>query len=219
MAQGELRRRDDGAIECVPVGDQAQVEARAQLAPEAHLAACCRHSGLKQPAAALLDLIDQKRQHHQLHQHGAEVLAAVTEVVLEVIALVLEGVEGLLLDLPARAGTSHQDHQIVFSDGDVRHPGEVGHGAVGGVLPVLQEIDLEREVGVVERRAVKVAEAVANTRIVSQGDLSGLRSRLDPVEQEGVVALLGTEDELEIQRLQMPDVRGIGGQGVFDAAY
>jgi uncharacterized membrane protein len=34
-----------------------------------------------------------------------------------------------------------------------------------------------------------------------------------------VVALLGTEDELEIQRLQMPDVRGIGGQGVFDAAY
>ena len=107
----------------------------------------------------------------------------------------------------------------MFSDGDVRHPGEVGHGAVGGVLPVLQEIDLEREVGVVERRAVKVAEAVANTRIVSQGDLSGLRSRLDPVEQEGVVALLGTEDELEIQRLQMPDVRGIGGQGVFDAAY
>ena len=34
--------------------------------------------------------------------------------------------------------------------------------AVGGVLPVLEEVHLEVEVGVVERRAVEVAEAVAD---------------------------------------------------------
>ena len=42
--------------------------------------------GLKQSAAALLDLIDQEGQQHQVHEHGTEVLVAVTEVVLEVIA-------------------------------------------------------------------------------------------------------------------------------------
>ena len=102
MTQCDRRRRNDGTVERPPIGDQAQVEARAQLAPQAGLAARCRPGGLEQPAAALLDLVDQARQHHQVHEHGAEMLMAVTEVVLEVIALVLEGVEGLVLDLPAR---------------------------------------------------------------------------------------------------------------------
>jgi hypothetical protein len=41
-----------------------------------------------------------------MHEHGAEVVVAVTEVVLEVIALVLEGVEGFVFDFPACAGSS-----------------------------------------------------------------------------------------------------------------
>jgi hypothetical protein len=78
--------------------------------------------------------------------------------VLDVIAWVLEGVEGLVLDLPAGAGSSDQGHQIAVVDRDVRHPGEVGHGTVGGVLPVLQEVDLKLKVGLVERCALEVAE-------------------------------------------------------------
>jgi hypothetical protein len=48
----------------------------------------------------LLDLIDQKRRHRQIREHGAEVLVTVTEVVREVVALVFEGFAGLVLDLP-----------------------------------------------------------------------------------------------------------------------
>jgi hypothetical protein len=86
---------------------------------------------------------------------------AVTEVVLEVVALVLEGIEGLVLDFPACAGTSHQRHEVVRLDRDIRDPGEVGHGAVGGVLPVLEGVHLQVEVGLVEGRAVEVTETVA----------------------------------------------------------
>ena len=60
MGQCDRRRRNDGPIERLPVGDEAQVKARAQLAPQAGLAARCCEGGLKQPAAALLDLIDQE---------------------------------------------------------------------------------------------------------------------------------------------------------------
>jgi hypothetical protein len=56
---------------------------------------------------------------------------AVTEGVLEVVALVFEGVEGLVLNLPAGAGTSHQGHEVGRPDRDVRDPREVGHSAVG----------------------------------------------------------------------------------------
>ena len=50
----------------------------------------CGDGGLEQAAAVLLNLVDQKRQHHQAHQHCAEVLVTVTKVVFEVIALVFE---------------------------------------------------------------------------------------------------------------------------------
>ena len=107
MRQGEQWRLDNGAVERLPIGDQTEVETTAQLSPQAGLALRRRYGGLKQPAAMLLDLIDQKRQHHEVHEHGAEVVVAVTEVVLEVVALVFEGVEGFVLDFPACAGSSH----------------------------------------------------------------------------------------------------------------
>ncbi len=88
MRQGQSWRLDNGTIERLPVGEQAQREAVAELAPPPGLALGCRPGGLEQPAAALLDLIDQKRLHHQVHEPGAEVLVAVTEVVLAVIAYV-----------------------------------------------------------------------------------------------------------------------------------
>ncbi len=88
--------------------------------------------------------------------------------------------------------------------------------AVGGLLPVLEEIDLQVEVGVVQRHAVEVAKAVANAARVGERHLGGALTVRHPVEQEGVVARLGAEDEAQIQPLQMADVRTIGGQRVFD---
>src|SRR5262249_58519539 len=72
----------------------------------------CRRSGAvpqraKEPAEALLDLIDQEGQAHQQGQHCRQVLLPVPVVRLEVIALVLSGIEGLLLDLPAAPPGAH----------------------------------------------------------------------------------------------------------------
>jgi hypothetical protein len=76
--------------------------------------------------------------------------------------LVLKGVEGFVLDLPVCAGSPHQRHEVAVVDGGIGHPREAGHGAVGGVLPLLEAIALEVEVGVVRRSAVDVAETVTN---------------------------------------------------------
>jgi hypothetical protein len=71
----------------------------------------------EQPAATLLHLIDQKRLQHQARERAAQRLLAVIEVVLEVIALVLDGVEGLVCDSPACEGYSYRGHQLESGTG------------------------------------------------------------------------------------------------------
>jgi hypothetical protein len=51
----------------------------------------------------LQDLIDQERQHHQQGKDRGEVLVAEAVVVAEVVALIFEGVEGLVSDAPTDA--------------------------------------------------------------------------------------------------------------------
>src|SRR3954471_1668321 len=50
--------------------------------------------------ADVADRVDRERQQIEAHQDGGEVVLAVSEAVLEVIALGLEDVERLILDLP-----------------------------------------------------------------------------------------------------------------------
>ena len=75
---------------------------------------------LKQ-AAVLLHLVNQKRQHHQVSEH---LLVAVTEVMLKVVAVVLQGVKRLI-NLPAGPRPAHQPHQVGLMQGNIRHPGKV----------------------------------------------------------------------------------------------
>jgi hypothetical protein len=56
-------------------------------------------------------------------QQGGEVLLAVTEVVLEMVALGLEGVVVLVLDLPAGAGRGHPGGDVLLGDGPVGDEG------------------------------------------------------------------------------------------------
>jgi hypothetical protein len=92
----------------------------------------------------------------------------------------------------------------------------VGHLAVGLGLPVLQEVDLQIEVGVVEGGAVEVAEPMVDTALI--GHLVGRRGRGlgHPLEQELVVVRLGTQDETQVQGLQLADVGGVGGEPILD---
>lgn len=151
-----------------------------------------------------------------MHEHGAQVLVAVNEVVLAVVALVFEGIEGFVFDVPAGAGTSQQRHEMVCGDRDIRHPRKVLHPPVGGLLSVFEKIDFEFKVGRIQRRAIQVAEAVALALRVGEADLGGRRRSHHPVAQQGVVARFGAEHETQIEHLQQAEVRGIGSQGVFD---
>ena len=62
--------------------------------------------GLKEGAAQLLSLIDQKGQHHKLHEDHAQILLAWPVIVPEVVTLVFQGVEGFIFDFPARGQPS-----------------------------------------------------------------------------------------------------------------
>ena len=56
---------------------------------------------LEQGTTQLLNLIYQEGQYHRQGQHHGQVLLAVSVVMLQVISLVFQGVESLVLDLPA----------------------------------------------------------------------------------------------------------------------
>ena len=92
-----------------------------EIEPRLHLAL----TFLKKPAVALLYLVDQEGQHHQVRQYRTQVLIAVAEVVLEVIALVLQGVEGLVFYFPPRPTTPHYLHEDVWLKGQIGDPAEV----------------------------------------------------------------------------------------------
>ncbi len=48
---------------------------------------------LKQLAVVLLDLVVQKGQHHNVYEHSHQILATIKKSILQVIALVFQGVK------------------------------------------------------------------------------------------------------------------------------
>ena len=91
-------------------------EVRPQMVPQRPLAPQFLPKGLEQRAAELLDLIDQERQHHQHGEDHRQVLLAVAIIVFEVVTLVLERVEGFVLDLPATSSTPYQPAGILLRE-------------------------------------------------------------------------------------------------------
>ena len=109
----------------------------------------------EEPAAHLTGLVNEKGQHHQDGEHGAEVLFAKTIVVAKVVALVLQGIEGFVFDPPPGAAGSHDIHCVFPGNLQVCNPAEpVDNFPILVNLPVLQEIDQEILVGIVKRYLV-----------------------------------------------------------------
>lgn len=71
-------------------------------------------SRLKKAAGCLLNLIDRECGHHKEGKYCMKVLLPMAEVVLELVSLVLERVEGLILNLPSGSPTLHQLICILF---------------------------------------------------------------------------------------------------------
>ena len=91
-------------------------EVGSHLFPKQAFAAPFGPGRLEQRTTELLDLIHQKRQYHQRGKHHREVMSgvgltlliAVAEIVLEMIALILQRIERLIFDAPASPCPSHQ---------------------------------------------------------------------------------------------------------------
>lgn len=86
------------------------------LFPQQAFAAPFRPGRLEQWTAQLLDLIDQKREHHQRGKHHREVLIAVAEVVFEMVALILQRIERFIFDAPASPCPPHELVDGAFID-------------------------------------------------------------------------------------------------------
>src|SRR5919202_1705982 len=83
------------------------------------------HQRLEQWATELLDLVDEKSQHHQHGKHHREMLIAVSKVVLEMVALIFQGIERLIFDAPACSTTLHKTMNRALVDPQIGDPTEV----------------------------------------------------------------------------------------------
>src|SRR5881628_155252 len=81
------------------------IEQGAHALPQQTFAAQLGPDGLKQGTTELLGLVHQERQHHQHGKHDRKMLLAMSVVMLKVIALVFQRIEGLVFDLPPRPST------------------------------------------------------------------------------------------------------------------
>ena len=76
-------------------------EVGSQIVPQGALGTQLLPDGLKQRATNLLGLVHEKGEHHQHGKDHGEILLPVAEVVFVMVALILQGVERFVFDLPS----------------------------------------------------------------------------------------------------------------------
>lgn len=172
-----------------------------------------------QGATELLELVNQKGEHHDGKEGQAQILLAEAKVVLEVISLILEGVEGFVFDFPAGAPAPHDVVDIVLGQGEVGNPTEV-LGLLAVILPVFQDVDEEVFVGFIERETVGEPEEVVHTRIfwireVVLDGLSRLHGGVQATKEVFVIVFFDAEDEVAPCVQDVTDVGSIGAESVF----
>src|SRR5207253_5583945 len=101
----------------------------------------------------------QERQHHQYGKHHRKMLLAMPVVVLKVVALVFQRIEGLVFNLPPGATSPHEVKDIPFVYPQVCDPTEV-LDLVLAHLPVLDKIDPHTRICRIERHVIDKAEAM-----------------------------------------------------------
>lgn len=190
---------------------------RAHAFPKMAFAARPLPGGLKEVASKLLSLVNGKSKHHQEGKDDREMFFSVPKVVLEMIALIFEGVEGLILDFPTCPSAPAQGVDVVLVNGEVGDPTEMA-GGVAVDFPVFEEIDPQMGIRFVQGDIVEKAKAMGDTLT---GELKLSRAPLGLslrhiVEQIAVVARFDTQDKAQLVALQLLDVGSIRTQGIFD---
>ena len=88
----------------------------------------------------LQQLILIESQEHQLSKVIAQVLVAVSIIVFEVIALILQGIEGFIFDFPTGSCCLHQEQDIRPSNGNGADPGKMLMFSLANLF-AMQKID------------------------------------------------------------------------------
>jgi len=189
------------------------------LFPQVSLAAGLLPGRSKERARHLLDLVGQEGEEHEHHKDHAQVLFAQTIIVLEMVSLVLEGIEGLVLYPPSGAASAHDGVDVFPGEREIRDPAEVPC-AGGALFPVLQDIDQEVPVGGVEGHAVHKPKEMAHPGALGIRDMvfNGMAFFDGGVEtsgKEGVISLLESEDIVEPVLDEVPDVGSIGAEAIL----
>jgi hypothetical protein len=195
------------------------IEVGSHLFPQQALAAPFRPRRLEQRTTQLLDVIHQKRQHHQRGKHHREVLIAVAKVVFERIALILQGVERFIFDAPASPRPPHALIHRAFVDPQIGDPAPMLDWAVSRRLPALDEIDPQVWMGGIERQVrdkttPMVHFGFAIVTIIG-GHTTGSLSLGNLLEQKGVVSFFDPSNVLQVVVLQRLDVGGIRTEALF----
>src|SRR6266436_404648 len=122
-------------------------------------------------------------------------------VMLKVIALIFQCVEGLIFYLPPRPATTHQGIDVAFAHPKVGHPTEVLY-LLSANFPVLKKVHPHVRVRGVERDVIDKAKAMHETRStvvpLIRGDASSLLGRFDLPEQIGMIPFFHPQDIPEI---------------------
>ena len=137
----------------VPVGERVVFGDGAQVLEQAHSRA--------EPLAGLLPEcfgefaggVQREGEQVEDDEHVGEGLGAVAEVVFEVVAVLLEDIEGFVLDLPSGAGAVDEFGDVGAVDGQVGDEGAaVGDGAVGSHAGDLEPVHAQGVVAVAQRQ-------------------------------------------------------------------
>ena len=175
---------------------------------------------LKKPAAHLLNLVKQKGQHHQYGKNRREILLAEPVIMAEVVALILEGIEGLVFDLPAGPAGTHDGNGVFPGNGQIGHPTEPGDLVTLADLPVFQKIDQQVRAGLIEGNLVEKAEIMnffrfIRVRVFELRHFVLFLRQIDLLEEILVVTGLGAQNKAQIKALEVLYVRGVAAQAIF----
>jgi len=101
------------------------------------------------PVGQLQDLVHKKGQQVEKEKSHRQVILAVAEVVLDVIALVFKGIEAFVFHFPAGAAGFDQFHHVVFAHGNIGDPTVVVGALVFNKQAVLEKVDVVGVLGAV----------------------------------------------------------------------
>lgn len=147
-------------------------------------------------------------------------LLAESKIMAKLVALILQGVECLILDLPPRAGTTHELENIVGGNIKVCNPAEMEVSfLLGVILPIFDKGDLEVLVALVERCVINDPKTVRYLAVfVFEHELDNLVvlcCLVNMLKKKFVITLFHAQNIVHVMLLQVFDMRGIRGQGIL----